>query len=141
MGGTDGGGGRLPVVQVVRRSAVTARGLQVLQPVPISRGSPSRGSDGSHQVGGQPKAARHLGKQLLVRLHTGEDLAVDSAGMADLAAALARRPGLPVVDGVAAAVKLAEALVGLGLATSKRGPYAPPLPKPFTGAFAGLSAR
>ena len=47
--------------------------------------------------------------------------------------------GLPVVDGVAAAVKLAEALVGLGLTTSKRGPYAPPLPKPFTGAFAGLS--
>ncbi len=32
--------------------------------------------------------------------------------------------GLPVIDGVAAAVKLAEALVALGLATSKRGPYA-----------------
>ena len=47
------------------------------------------------------------------------------AGMAELAAALARRHGLPVVDGVAAAVKLAEALVGLGLATSKLGPYAP----------------
>jgi allantoin racemase len=60
--------------------------------------------------------------------------------MADLAAALARRHGLPVVDGVVAAVKLAEALVALGLATSKRGPYASPLPKTFAGAFAGLSA-
>ena len=59
----------------------------------------------------------------------------------ELAAALARRHGLPVVDGVAAAVRLAEVLVGLGLATSKRGPYAPPLPKTFTGAFGGLSAR
>jgi allantoin racemase len=68
-----------------------------------------------------------------------EAIVLGCAGMADLAAALALRHGLPVVDGVAAAVKLAEALVGLGLTTSKRGPYAPPLPKPFTGAFAGLS--
>jgi len=70
-----------------------------------------------------------------------EAIVLGCAGMAELAAALARRHGLPVVDGVAAAVRLAEALVGLGLATSKRGPYAPPLPKSFTGAFAGLSAR
>ncbi len=70
-----------------------------------------------------------------------EAIVLGCAGMAELAAALARRHGLPVVDGVAAAVRLAEVLVGLGLATSKRGPYAPPLPKTFTGAFAGLSAR
>jgi allantoin racemase len=70
-----------------------------------------------------------------------EAIVLGCAGMADLAAALARRHRLPVVDGVAAAVKLAEALVALGLATSKRGPYAPPLPKTFTGAFAGLTAR
>jgi len=60
------------------------------------------------------------------------------AGMADLAASLARDHGLPVIDGVASAVKLAEALVSLGYATSKRGPYAPPLPKAFAGAFAAL---
>jgi allantoin racemase len=70
-----------------------------------------------------------------------EAIVLGCAGMAELAAALARRHGLPVVDGVAAAVKLAEALVGLGLATSKLGPYARPLPKTFAGAFAGLSAR
>ena len=70
-----------------------------------------------------------------------EAIVLGCAGMADLAASLSRRHGLPVIDGVAAAVKLAEALVGLGLATSKLGPYARPLPKSFTGAFAGLSAR
>jgi allantoin racemase len=62
------------------------------------------------------------------------------AGMADLAASLAREHGLPVVDGVAAAVKLAETLIGLGLATSKRGPYANPIAKPFTGIFAKIGA-
>src|SRR5438477_465289 len=35
---------------------------------------------------------------------------------------------LPAVDGVAAAVALAETLVRLGLRTSKLGGYAPPLP-------------
>jgi allantoin racemase len=43
------------------------------------------------------------------------------AGMADFAHALAEEHGVPVVDGVAAAVKLAESLVGLGLSTSKSG--------------------
>ncbi len=70
-----------------------------------------------------------------------EAIVLGCAGMAELAASLSRRHGLPVIDGVAAAVKLAEALVGLGLATSKLGPYARPLPKTFAGAFAGLSAR
>jgi allantoin racemase len=61
------------------------------------------------------------------------------AGMAELAASLASEHGLPVIDGVAAAVKLAEALVGLGHATSKRGPYAKPIAKPFAGIFASVS--
>ncbi len=68
-----------------------------------------------------------------------EAIVLGCAGMADLAASLARRHALPVIDGVAAAVKLAEALVSLGHATSKLGPYARPLPKAFTGVFAGLS--
>ncbi len=70
-----------------------------------------------------------------------EAIVLGCAGMADLAASLSREHGLPVVDGVAAAVKLAEALVSLGLATSKLGPYAPPLPKRFTGAFAGMGPK
>jgi allantoin racemase len=51
------------------------------------------------------------------------------AGMADLGRFLEERLQVPVIDGVAAAVKFAEALVGLGLKTSKRGDLAYPLPK------------
>jgi allantoin racemase len=55
------------------------------------------------------------------------------AGMADLAADIAREIGAPVVEGVTAGVKLAEALVGLGLGTSKLGDLAYPLPKAYRG--------
>ncbi|CCE08365.1 putative hydantoin-racemase [Bradyrhizobium sp. STM 3843] len=51
------------------------------------------------------------------------------AGMADLAQDLSAELGIPVIDGVAAAVRFAEALVGLGLKTSKHGDLAFPLPK------------
>jgi allantoin racemase len=40
---------------------------------------------------------------------------------------------VPVIDGVAVAVKFAEALVALNLSTSKQGDYAQPLPKTYTG--------
>ena len=39
---------------------------------------------------------------------------------------------MPVIDGVGAAVRLAEAVVGLGLKTSKVSTYAPPDPKKIT---------
>lgn len=55
------------------------------------------------------------------------------AGMAPLCATLSDRLGVPVIDGVSAAVKFAEALGSLGLRTSKRGDYAPPPSKPFRG--------
>jgi allantoin racemase len=58
------------------------------------------------------------------------------AGMADLCERLQRDLGIPVIDGVAAAVCTAEALVRLGLGTSKLGDYAYPLSKPYTGALA-----
>lgn len=60
------------------------------------------------------------------------------AGMAPLCARLQQRLGVPVVDGVAAAVKFAEALVALGLGTSKKGDYAAPLPKVYDGWAAPL---
>ena len=59
-----------------------------------------------------------------------EAIVLGCAGMADFAAALSRTHGLPVIEGVAAAVKLAEAIVALGVKTSKRGAYAPPREKP-----------
>jgi len=55
------------------------------------------------------------------------------AGMADLCQRLQAELGVPVIDGVAVAVKLAESLVSLGLGTSKHGDYARPLPKVYAG--------
>ena len=63
------------------------------------------------------------------------------AGMADLCHALQQRLGVPVIDGVAAAVKLTEALVSLGLGTSKRGDYALPPAKAYTGLAGPYSPR
>lgn len=61
------------------------------------------------------------------------------AGMADLTRFLQERLQVPVIDGVAAAVKFAEALVGLGLKTSKRGDLAFPIAKPYQGRFANYA--
>lgn len=47
------------------------------------------------------------------------------AGMAGVTAAISAKIGVPAIDGVAAAVALAQAVVGLNLATSKVGVYAP----------------
>jgi allantoin racemase len=60
-------------------------------------------------------------------------------GMADLTDEISKAVGLPVVEGVTAAVKLSEALVGLGLGTSKVGDLAFPRAKAFTGRFEHLS--
>ncbi|MGB4828042.1 MAG: aspartate/glutamate racemase family protein [Paracoccaceae bacterium] len=55
-----------------------------------------------------------------------EAIVLGCAGMADLAGRLSLQHGLPVLDGVSCAVRLAEAMVGLGLRTSRLGGYAPP---------------
>jgi allantoin racemase len=55
-----------------------------------------------------------------------EVICLGCAGMAGLAEAITARLGVPVVDGVGAAVRLAEAVVGLGLTTSKVCTFAPP---------------
>jgi allantoin racemase len=65
-----------------------------------------------------------------------EAIILGCAGMADLAASLSQRTGVPVIDGVGVAVKLVEALVGLGLQTSKTGGYAYPPRKPYLGDLA-----
>lgn len=64
-----------------------------------------------------------------------EAIALGCAGMGPLDSRLrARLPGVPVIDGVAAAVKLCEALHGYGLRTSKVGAFQRPGPKEFVGA-------
>lgn len=70
---------------------------------------------------------------LAKREDRADAIVLGCAGMADLAADLSRRHGLPVVDGVAAAVGLAEALARAGLRTSKSGPYATPAAKIYDG--------
>ncbi|WP_095204166.1 aspartate/glutamate racemase family protein [Mesorhizobium carmichaelinearum] len=68
-----------------------------------------------------------------------EAIVLGCAGMADLAGQLSREHGVPVLDGVACAVKLAEIVSALGLRTSKVGGYATPLTKRFAGFYAPLS--
>ncbi|GHA16990.1 Asp/Glu/hydantoin racemase [Streptomyces tauricus] len=66
-----------------------------------------------------------------------EVLVLGCAGMTGLQRAVGEKLGMPVVDGVGAAVKLAESLVSLGLTTSRAGGYAKPLPKRRTWARPG----
>jgi allantoin racemase len=61
------------------------------------------------------------------------------AGMAGLARTLQQRLDVPVIDGVAAAVRFTHALAALGIRTSKRGDYALPFGKEYTGWAAPLS--
>ncbi|KOF13312.1 Asp/Glu/hydantoin racemase [Ensifer adhaerens] len=68
-----------------------------------------------------------------------EAIVLGCAGMADLAHQLSSEYGVPVLDGVACAVKLAETICALGLRTSKVGGYATPLVKQFAGHYAPLS--
>ncbi len=58
-----------------------------------------------------------------------EVIVLGCGGMAGLDAQLSDELGVPVVEGVAAAVVLAQDLVELGLSTSKVRTYAAPRPK------------
>jgi allantoin racemase len=62
-----------------------------------------------------------------------EVICLGCGGMAGLDAAVREAVGVPVVDGVTAAVKLAESLVALGLTTSKVRTFAPPRQKKIAG--------
>jgi len=91
------------------------------------------GSDAAARIGAEIELAK--------REDRAEAIVLGCAGMADLAARLSERHGLPVVDGVASAVKLGEAFGALGLKTSKIGAYAPPQPKAYRGMFAPFEPR
>ncbi|THV25776.1 aspartate/glutamate racemase family protein [Peteryoungia ipomoeae] len=74
-----------------------------------------------------------------LREDRAEAIVLGCAGMADLALDLTQEFGVPVVDGVAAAVKQAEGLVTLGLTTGKSRAYAAPVEKQFTGMLEAFS--
>lgn len=60
-----------------------------------------------------------------------EAICLGCGGMAGLTRRVEDQTGVPVIDGVSAAVKLAESLVAQGLSTSKSRMFAPPRPKHF----------
>lgn len=68
-----------------------------------------------------------------VRDDGAEVICLGCAGMAGLAERVSARVGVPVIDGVTAAVTLAESLHTLGLRTSKVGFSAPSPDKPIKG--------
>jgi allantoin racemase len=69
------------------------------------------------------------------RLATGgaEAVVLACGGMAEVAAAVQERVGVPVCDGVGFGALLAHALWRTGLRTSRAGAYGPPEPIPYRG--------
>ena len=64
-----------------------------------------------------------------VEIDRAEAICLGCAGMAGLEEAISSTLNVPVIDGVGAAVRLVEGLIGLGLRTSKVSTYARPDPK------------
>jgi allantoin racemase len=90
-----------------------------------------------------PEARASVGKACAAARDTDgcDAIVLGCAGMTGLARALTAELGIPVVDGVAAAVTLAQSLVALGLSTGKRGEFARPPAKPVTGPLSGLAVQ
>ncbi|RKS05774.1 allantoin racemase [Nocardiopsis sp. Huas11] len=110
---------RLLLAGLDRRCAsVRASGLPVLD---IERGPAAA----TAAIAAQARAA--------VEEDGAEVICLGCSGMAGLDEAVRAATGVPVIDGVTAAIPLAESLVGLGLSTSKVRTYATPRPKAVTG--------
>jgi len=71
--------------------------------------------------------------QQAVTVDKAEVIVLGCGGMSGLDRAIRERAGVPVVDGIAAAVTIAESLVRLGLSTSKVRTYAAPRDKRVIG--------
>jgi allantoin racemase len=91
---------------------------------------------GLEEGGSQGETLIRTEIEAAVREDGAEAIVLDCAGMADLAKRLSVDFGLPVIDGVAAAVKQVEGLIAQGLKTSKMGGYAMPPRKDYVGQFA-----
>jgi allantoin racemase len=90
-----------------------------------------------HRSGAADKVKRVV--EATIAEDGAEAVLLGCAGMVDLAKRLSDETGVPVLDGVTAAVKMAEALVGLGVKTSKHRSWEEPRAKPYTGRFASAS--
>jgi allantoin racemase len=76
---------------------------------------------------------------LAITVDRAEAIVLGCAGMADLAKSLSAEHCVPVIDGVAAAIGLAEMLARTSLQTSKLGGYTRPLHKSYAGMFADFA--
>ncbi|ATU94824.1 aspartate/glutamate racemase family protein [Phyllobacterium zundukense] len=122
----------MPVKGLVHRYGMAERATVRAADIPVlSLDDPSSGS--------LKKLRAEIEKAL--EIDAAEAIVLGCAGMADLARHLQEEYGVPVIDGVSAAVKLAENLVTLGLKTSKRGAYAAPLAKPYLGILSPFAPR
>ncbi|MEO1592342.1 MAG: aspartate/glutamate racemase family protein [Cyanobacteria bacterium J06632_22] len=79
--------------------------------------------------------------KLAIEQDGAEAICLGCAGMSGLEQQLEARLGVPVVDAVAAAVKMAESLVGLGKTTSKQRTYRQPEIKNLVGYPAHFQAE
>ena len=127
------------IVTTLTRTCVIAERL-------VQRYGFERSCRGIHGTDIPVLALESAGEEILARLETAaraalardrsEAIVLGCAGMATLCRELQRRLGVPVIDGVAVAVRFAESLAALGLKTAKSGDYAPPLVKPWAQAAA-----
>ena len=85
----------------------------------------------------QSDAYKKITAEIVVALREDacEAIVLGCAGMADLARDLSAKHGVPIIDGVAVSVGFIQMLHHAGLKTSKRGGYAAPSPKTYTGEF------
>lgn len=82
--------------------------------------------EGDHKLSVRDLICREA--RLAIEQDGAEVISLGCAGMVGLAEEMTKELGVPVIDGVAAGVKTAEALLGSGLFTSKVHTYSP-LPK------------
>lgn len=88
--------------------------------------------DFSKDPSGGQKALLEAGRKAIEE-DQAEALLLGCAGMTGLEELMEKELGVPIIDGVAAAIKLAEALVDLGKKTSKINSYKYPEKKEFKG--------
>ena len=85
----------------------------------------------------QSDAYKKITSEIVVALQEDacDAIVLGCAGMADLARDLSAKHGVPIIDGVAVSVGFIQMLHQAGIKTSKRGGYAAPSPKKYTGEF------
>jgi allantoin racemase len=134
--------GQFSVITTLQRSVPTIR-HNLLKYGLLSRCSGVRASDIAvldlEKPGSDARVRISEEIRRAVQEDRAEAIVLGCAGMANYADTLSHEHGIPVLDGVACAVRLAEALVGLGLRTSKVGGYAAPRAKAYIGLFSGFS--